>query len=124
MVFHGESSPVGGRDFVSPVIMHEMMENINTPGKFYIKPPKRARALQECQERGKEDVGTQTNIKVDVQKKKGQHNIIRVIRRYQENGENVEKFEENTSFDSVEEKQLFVCSETCCLFSAYRRKLC
>lgn len=80
--------------------------------------------LQECQERGKEDVGTQTNIKVDVQKKKGQQNIIRVIRRYQENGENVEKFEENTSFDSVEEKQLFVCSETCCFFSAYRRKLC
>lgn len=76
MVFHGESSPVGGRDFVSSVIMHEMMENINTPGKFYIKPPKRARVLQECQERGKEDVGTQTNIKVDVQKKKGQQNII------------------------------------------------
>uniref|UniRef100_A0A8W8NVQ1 Uncharacterized protein n=1 Tax=Magallana gigas TaxID=29159 RepID=A0A8W8NVQ1_MAGGI len=49
--------------------------------------------------REKVDVGTQTNLKVDDQKKRGHQKIIRVIRKYQENGENIEKFEEDTWFD-------------------------
>uniref|UniRef100_A0A8W8K9E7 C2H2-type domain-containing protein n=1 Tax=Magallana gigas TaxID=29159 RepID=A0A8W8K9E7_MAGGI len=49
--------------------------------------------------REKVDVGTQTNFKIDDQKKRGHQKIIRVIRKYQENGENIEKFEEDTWFD-------------------------
>lgn len=54
--------------------------------------------------REKVDVGTQTNTKINDQKKRGRQEMIRVIRRYQENGENVEKFEEDTWFDKVKKK--------------------
>ncbi|XP_056009367.1 zinc finger protein 407-like [Ostrea edulis] len=45
------------------------------------------------------DTGTQTNVKLDEEKKTGHQKIIRVIRRYQEKGESVEKFEEDVWYD-------------------------